>query len=115
MKPGPATSTDGDQIVGAQFRGDRFGEIARFCLGLLGQHHRGVGRHVAMRGVARRLDHDARQIDARGPSAFGRERAANRVHARQHVGEKMRMWWFFDHGRSVTGELRRAQRLEAAA
>ena len=42
-----------------------------------------------MRGIARRLDHDTRQVDARGPSAFRRERAANRMHARKHVGEKM--------------------------
>jgi hypothetical protein len=44
-----------------------------------------------MRRVARRLDHDPRQVDALRPSAFGRQRAANRVHARQYVGEKVRM------------------------
>jgi hypothetical protein len=43
-----------------------------------------------MRRLARRLDHDTRQIDARGPSTLGRKRAANRVHTRQDVGEKMR-------------------------
>ena len=68
-----------------------------------------------MRGIARRLDHDARQVDAGGPSAFGRERAANRVHARQHVGEKMRMWSFIGHGAETDLGLRRACGLEAAA
>jgi len=79
----------GDQIVGAQSFGDPLGEITRFCPGLLGQHHRGVGRHIAMAGVARRLDNDAGEIDAFGPIALRRERGADRVHARQHVGKKM--------------------------
>ena len=77
------------QIVRAQFFRDHVGEIARLYLGVLGQHHRGVGRHVAMAGIARRLDHDAREIDAGGPLALGRERSANRVHARQHVGKQV--------------------------
>jgi hypothetical protein len=63
MKPGPAISTC-DQIVARSLAAICFGEIARFAPWLLGQHHRGIGRHVAMRGIARRLDHDPRQIEA---------------------------------------------------
>ena len=79
----------GDQIVGAQFFRDLVGEITRLDLGVLGQHHRGVGGHVAMARIARRLDHDAGEIDAGGPLALGRERGADRLHARQRVGEQM--------------------------
>ena len=79
----------GDQIVGAQFFRDLVGELARLRLGVLGQHHRGIGRHVAMARIARRLDHDAGEIDAGGPLALGRERGADRLHARQHVGKQM--------------------------
>ena len=77
------------QIVGAQFFRDLVGELARLDLGVLGQHHRGVGRHVAMARIARRLDHDAGEIDAGGPLALGRERGADRLHARQRVGKQM--------------------------
>jgi hypothetical protein len=80
----------GNQIIRAQFGGDLFGEVARLGFRLFGQHHRSIGRHVAMGGVARRLYHDARQIDAGGPAVFGCQRVAHRVHARQHIGEKMR-------------------------
>ena len=90
MKPGPATSTEAIRSSARSLAAIASARSRGFALGFLGQHHRGIGRHVAMRGVARRLDHDARQVDAGGPTAFGRERAANRMHARQHVGEKMR-------------------------
>jgi len=81
-------STETYQIVRAQFGGDLFGEIARvLSWASLAKTHRSVGRHIATaphRGAAR---HDARQVDARGPIAFGRERAAYRMPARPHVGE----------------------------
>ena len=49
-----------------------FSEIARFGFGLPGQNHRGIGRHIAVRGLARRLDHDPRQVDAgRQPATDG--------------------------------------------
>ena len=79
----------GDQIVRAQFRSDQFGEVARFGLGFLRQHHRGIGRHIAVRGVARRLHHDLRKIDIRRPSTLRRERSTSGMYARKHVGEKM--------------------------
>ena len=54
----------GDESVGAKLFRDRFGKLARFLAGILGQHHGGVGRDVAMRRIARRLDGHARLIDA---------------------------------------------------
>ena len=81
----------GDQIVGAQLFGDLVGEIARLGPRLLGEHHRGVRRHVAMGRVARRFDHDAGEIDAGGPLALGRQRGADRVHAREHIGKQV-LW-----------------------
>jgi hypothetical protein len=79
----------GDEIVGAQFFRDPVRKIARLGLGVLGQHHRGVGRHVAVGCIARRLDHDAGEIDAGGPLALGRQIGADREHAREHVGKQM--------------------------
>ena len=101
MKPGPATSTERNQTVGAEFFGKLVGEFSRLGPGVLGQHHRGIGRHVAMAGVARRLDHHAREIDAVGPLAFGRKLRADRMHARQHIGKKVSCSRF-GHGRRLT-------------
>jgi hypothetical protein len=42
-----------------------------------------------MARIARRLDHDAGEIDAGGPLALGRERGADRVHAREHIGKQV--------------------------
>ena len=78
----------GDQVVRAEPDRDLLGKIAWFCLGILGQHHRGVGRHVAMGGIARRLDYHSGQIGIR-PAARSRERGARRVDAREHVGEEV--------------------------
>ena len=79
----------GDQGIVAQPRGNLFGEIARLGLCLLGQHHGGIGRHVAVAGIARRLDHHAREIDALGPVAGLGEIRADRVHAPQHIGKQV--------------------------
>ena len=87
---GPRDLDLGDQIVGAQFRGDRFGEFARLAPASFASTIAALVAMSPWRGIARRLDHDPRQIDARGPSAFSRQRAAHRMHAREHVGEKMR-------------------------
>ena len=67
-----------DQRVGAQLCGDRLGQLARLLAGILRQHHGGVGRHVAVGGLARRLDHDARLVDPAGstPSATSASLAA---------------------------------------
>ncbi len=79
----------GDQRVGTEPLGDLLGEVAGLCLCLFRKHHGGVGRHVAMGGIARRLDHHAREIDTLGPVGVRRERAAGGVHAREHVGEQV--------------------------
>ena len=47
---------------GAQPGGDQFGKGARVGAGGLGEHHRGVGGKVAMRGIARRLHGDRRAV-----------------------------------------------------
>ena len=60
MKPGPATSTLATSSIGAQFVGDRFGKLARFAAGVLGQHHGSIGGDIAVRRIARRLDGHAR-------------------------------------------------------
>ena len=89
MKPGPAMSTlaisrrraVSPAICSARSRGFVLASFASTMAAL-----------VAMSpwdGIARRLDHDAREIDARGPAAFGGERSADRVHARKHVGEQV--------------------------
>ncbi len=49
--------------IGRQRRNETVGDGARVEAGGLGQKHRGVRRQVAMRGVARRLDRQARQIE----------------------------------------------------
>ncbi len=53
-----------DEFVGAQSFGNPFGKLARLFAGFLGEHHGGVGRHIAVRGFARRLDGHPRLIDA---------------------------------------------------
>ena len=103
IKPGPATSTTAIKIVRAQFRSDQFGEVARFGLGFFRQHHRGIGRHIAMRGVARRLDHDPRKIDVRRPSTLRRERTHRRHVRAQARRRKDAAVRFIGHGRTVPG------------
>src|SRR6185312_8998014 len=70
-------------VVGGQRRGDGVGELARLLAGVLGEHHGSVGRHVAVRGVLRRLDDDAPKVGAR------RQRRGDRAHAREHVGKQV--------------------------
>jgi hypothetical protein len=77
-----------DQIVSAQFCCDLLGKIARFCPGILRQHHRGIGRHIAMGSIARRFDHHAREVDIR-PAVVCRKRRASGMDACEHIGEKM--------------------------
>ena len=87
MKPGPATSTLAIEAIGAQLFGNGFGQFARLAAGVLGQHHRRIGRHVAMRGLARRLDHDARLVDAGGQDAGRDQLAVGGVNLVEHDGK----------------------------
>ena len=89
MKPGPATSTVGDEIVGAKLFGNRLGQLARLPAGVLGQHHGGVGRHVAVGGIARRLDLDARLVDAGRQHAGRDQRVVGGADAVEHVGKNV--------------------------
>ena len=62
----------GHLVQRAEFADEQVGERARIHARRLGKHHRGVGRQIAMRGIARRLDRDIREIKARGQNArFG--------------------------------------------
>ena len=79
------------QVVGAQLFGDRLGQLARLLAGVLGQHHGGIGRHVAVGGLARRLDHDAGLVDPGRQDARGGQFAIGRADA------------FEDHGKDVLG------------
>ena len=89
MKPGPATSTLAISVVGAQLFGDQLGQLARLLARILGQHHRGIGRHVAMAGVARRLDQHARR--RRAPAALRTRSARRSPHARGRARSR-RCW-----------------------
>ncbi len=92
----------GNQVIGAQPGRDRFGEVARLGFGLLGQNHRGIGSHVAMRRLLRGLDHHAREVDAFGQHGFRRERGADRTHAGKDVGKQMQRGCGIDHGLTST-------------
>ena len=59
----------GDARIGGKAGGQRIGDVAGLLAGGLGQHHGGVGGHVAMGGIARRLDRDCGGIKARGQFA----------------------------------------------
>src|SRR6476660_5786314 len=48
---GPGHLHRSDQIVSAQLLRNLVGELARLCLGILGEHHGRIGRHVAMGGI----------------------------------------------------------------
>ena len=78
-----------DKIVGAKLFRDFFGEIARLFAGILGEHHGGVGRHVAVRRIARRLDRDARLIDAGRQKARRNKGVVGAPHAVENFGKNV--------------------------
>ena len=51
--------------------GQGIGNHPRRLASGFGQHHRGIGRHVAMRRIARRLDRDVGQVEALRQRALG--------------------------------------------
>jgi hypothetical protein len=63
----------GDQFLLGQRRGDALGQRHRVLLDRAGQHHRRVGREIAMRRVARRLDRDPREIEPRRQRALAHQ------------------------------------------
>jgi hypothetical protein len=83
-KSGSSDVNFGDLVVGAQFDGNGFGKFARLLPGILGEHHCGIGRHVTVRRIARRLDNDARKIHT------GTEHSAGRgANALKHIGKQI--------------------------
>ena len=88
MKPGPAISTE---VTGGN--ASSFGLISSASArglvpGGLGQHHRRIGREVAVRGVARRLDRHVPAIEVRRQRAFGNEIVEHSVKERGILGVK---------------------------
>ena len=79
----------GDKRIGAQLAGDRFREVPRLLAGILGEHHRRIGRHIPMGRVSRRFDHHAGLIDAGRQLAGGDQRVVGRADAIQHLGENI--------------------------
>ncbi len=61
-KPGRAAAAV-KPLAPGQRRADLIGQRHRVLFDRAGQHHRRVGREVAMRRIARRLDRDPREIE----------------------------------------------------
>ena len=89
MKSGTGNVDAGDQLIGAQLLGDFFRKLAGLLAGILGEHHRGIGCHVAVRGVARWLDRHARLIDPCRQFASGDQRSVGAVNAIKDFGENV--------------------------
>ena len=75
--------------VAAQRLDQAGGKLARVLAGRLGQHHRRIGGDVAMRGVARRLDRDAAEIETGGQHAGTRQPLDFGLNFVQKVFEKV--------------------------
>ena len=81
MKPGPATSVLSTCWIAQKLLRDQHREFARILASVLRKHHRGVGRKIAVRFVARRLDHDAAHVGDRLDRAGGRKISDRFAHA----------------------------------
>ncbi len=79
----------GDKGVGAKFRRDRLGKLARLLAGILGQHHRRIGGDIAVSWIAWRLDRDARLIDAGRQCARAHQLIGRVANAREKLGENV--------------------------
>ena len=79
----------GNERVGAQLLGDFFRKLARLLAGILGEHHGRIGRHITVRGIARRLGGDARLIDPGRQLARGNKRVVSAMHAGKDFGENI--------------------------
>ena len=62
---GPRDVDLGNFFVGTQFLGDIFRELPRLLARVFCEHHRCVGRHISMAGIAWWFDHDAREVSSR--------------------------------------------------
>ena len=82
MKPGPAMSTEATFASLRSFGGNAFGKLARLLAGILRKNHRGVGGHIAMCRVTRRLNDNPGNVRA-GAEHGGRRR----LHGSKHRPE----------------------------
>ena len=92
MKPGPATSALSTSGSRARSGGERFGQRARIRAGRLGFariDHRRVGREIAVRGLARRLDDEAAEIEVARQLARRDALLEQRGNARLEIGENV--------------------------
>src|SRR5215468_9134980 len=83
------------QLAPLQRRSDLLGERHRVLLRLTRQHHCRVCREIAMRGVAWRLDRDARNIEPGRQHALGRERIERGQENPAKIAENV--WHFCGH------------------
>ena len=81
QEPGPRNLGAGDPVIGGQLGRQSIRNVARLHLGRLCQYHRRIGRHIAMRGIARRFDRHVVKAQPFGQCAFG-------LHLRQRVQYK---------------------------
>ena len=88
MKPGPGDLDRSHRRQRLELRLDGFGKRARIGARGLGQHHRGVGRKIAMRRVARRLDRHVLPVEVRRQRAFGNKIVEHPVEERGILGVK---------------------------
>ncbi len=65
---------------------DRLRKRARIGLGALGQNHRRVGRKIAVRGIARRLDRDSTALETLRQRPFGNKLVEHPVEKRGILG-----------------------------
>ena len=79
MKPGPATSALATSSSAASLGTIASASARGLVPARLGQHHRRIGREIAMRGIARRLDRDRAAVEpgASAPSASRASSAAS--------------------------------------
>ena len=79
---GPGNLDPGHCRQGLELLPDSIRECQRIGARRLGQDHRRVGRKVAMRGIARRLDCHALPVEASGKRAFGNKLVEHPVEER---------------------------------
>ena len=88
MKPGPGDLDRSDRRQRFELRLDRLGKRARIGPRRLGEHHRRVGRKIAVRRIARRLDRHVPAVEARRQRAFGNKLVEHSVEERGILGVK---------------------------
>ncbi len=78
-----------DPRVGGDAFGQLLRDLARRTVGAAGKDHRGIGRHVAVARVARRLDRHWAVVQAGGQIAVGHHGVERLEHGFADVGENV--------------------------